>query len=88
MRISYCHLSQTERFIAAGQVTTVALPLFAVCLHPAEPVRHALLIDSLPIGHLMFATILVVAFWYLFNMWNNLAVVVRDHFDKSISITC
>jgi len=47
MGIRYCHLSQTERLIAAGRVAIAAFSLFAVYLHPVEPARHVWQINSL-----------------------------------------
>ena len=72
MGIRYCHLSQTERLIAAGQVATIALPLFAVYLYPAKHVRHAWLINSLLSGYLVYATVLISFFVML-----NFALVPR-----------
>lgn len=83
MGINYCHLSRAERLIAAGRVAITVFSLFAAYLLPIEPARHDLIINSFPIGYLVYATVLAAALWCLFNTYIHSVVVVHYHRDKS-----
>jgi signal transduction histidine kinase len=78
MGINYSHPNQTERLIAAVRVAMIAFSLFAVYLHPVEPVRHAWIIRSLLIGYFVYAFVLATVLWSLDIIWARLAVVVHS----------
>lgn len=71
------HPYQTERFIAAGRVAMIAFSLFAVYLHPVEPVRHTWTIHALLNGYLVYAIVLAAALWRLVNTRIPLALVIH-----------
>lgn len=77
MGINYSHSTQSERFISAGRVVMIAFSLFAVTLHPVDPVRNAWIINSLLIGYLAYAIVLAATLWYLANTWIVLAIVIH-----------
>jgi signal transduction histidine kinase len=77
MGINDSRPNQTERFIAAGRVIMIAFSLFAVSLHPVEPVRHAWIISSLLTGYLVYATVLAAALWRLVKTWIHLTIVIH-----------
>ena len=55
----------------------VVFSLFAVYLHPVEPVRHAWIINSLLVGYLVYATVLGAALWRPVSTWIHLPLVIH-----------